>query len=293
MNGNTSAYSRRISGSLGLRGLLALTLVFSCTSLPSEADQIDESAVADMVLMPAEAVVGVGRTIQLQVTFLNTQRQPVTGNVDTWESSNTQIATVDGRGVVTAVAVGETDITASARQGGGKGRETAPGQLKKKSTIIVSPDPVAAVEVAPSSANLSLGGTMQFEAVTKDAAGNVLRGRYVAWASSNSQVATANNDGVVSGAGSGSAMITATSEGIDGIASVDVTGVLQVLQVAIWPSGVDVEPGQRVQFYSAALLSDGQKVCDSNGASPDQTVLFNLTDYPAACDSAIARLISP
>src|SRR6266571_5136162 len=52
-----------------------------------------------------------------------------------------------------------------------------------RATIVVPSAPVAAVTVAPASAAVAVGGAVQLTATTKDAAGNVLTGRVVTWAS--------------------------------------------------------------------------------------------------------------
>jgi hypothetical protein len=258
MNGNTSPSTRRTSLIAGILSLGVIGAVIACTEMMSSAvDQYDEYAVEDMGLQPAEVFLGIGQTIQLQVVFLNALGDTVPGQVDSWSSSDFEVANVDGAGFVTALSLGTTEITATAKQGGGRGREK-----------------VASVEVVSSSGSLPVGGSMQLEAVVKDANGNVLQGRYVTWSTSNNLVATVGANGVVIGAGAGSAVITATSEGKQGTAELEVRGMLQI---AIWPSAVTVDPGTRVQFYTAILWSDGQRVCDSTGTSRDTTVLFNLT----------------
>lgn len=72
------------------------------------------------------------------------------------------------------------------------------------------------------------------------------------------------------------------------------------VQVCIWPGSngtngctvndteVNLVPMQQAQFYAAVLLSDGTVECAPG--STDPTVLFNMTDFPAACDSATALL---
>jgi hypothetical protein len=64
---------------------------------------------------------------------------------------------------------------------------------------------------------------MQFTATARDASGNPLPGRAVAWSSSNPIVATVSVAGLVSGKAAGSATISATSESATGSASVTVT----------------------------------------------------------------------
>jgi hypothetical protein len=86
-----------------------------------------------------------------------------------------------------------------------------------------TPAPVASVTVTPGSASIASGNTVQLSAVTRDASGNVLTGRSVSWASSNTAVATISSSGLVTGVGAGSATITATSEGKSGTAAITVT----------------------------------------------------------------------
>jgi len=58
------------------------------------------------------------------------------------------------------------------------------------STSPPAPAAIASVTVAPSPSTLLVGSTAQLTATTKDSAGNVLTGRAVTWASSNTAVAT-------------------------------------------------------------------------------------------------------
>lgn len=58
--------------------------------------------------------------------------------------------------------------------------------------------------------------------------------------------------------------------------------------VGVWPDSVSVAPGQVAQLYAAVLMSDGSVVCTTGTTDP--TILFNAIAFPAACDSAAARL---
>src|SRR3989441_13066458 len=78
------------------------------------------------------------------------------------------------------------------------------------------PPTVASIAVAPSPGTLLVGSTAQLTATTKDSAGNVLTGRAVTWASSNTAVATVSAAGLVTAVAGGSATITATAGGEDG-----------------------------------------------------------------------------
>ncbi|MBM3842946.1 MAG: hypothetical protein FJ397_06730 [Verrucomicrobia bacterium] len=87
---------------------------------------------------------------------------------------------------------------------------------------ITVPVPVATVTIAPTSATVTVGGTQQLTATTRDASGNVLTGRTVTWTSSNTGVATVSTTGLVTAVAAGSATISATSEGRSGTAAITV-----------------------------------------------------------------------
>src|SRR5436309_511647 len=82
---------------------------------------------------------------------------------------------------------------------------------------------VATVDVAPATANVTVGGTVQLVATPRDANGTPLSGRSVSWSSSNPSVASVTSNGLVAGATAGSATITATSEGKSGTSTITVT----------------------------------------------------------------------
>lgn len=88
----------------------------------------------------------------------------------------------------------------------------------------VGPDgtPVASVTVALNAWVLGVGHGTQGTATLRDASGNVLGGRAITWASSNTSVATVGANGYVSALATGTATITATSEGKTGGAAVTV-----------------------------------------------------------------------
>src|SRR5438128_7798086 len=85
-------------------------------------------------------------------------------------------------------------------------------------TTAASTAPVATVTLSPASASLAVGATQPLTATLKDAAGNVLTGRRVTWATSNAAVATVSGSGLVSGLVIGAVTITAMSEGQSGTA---------------------------------------------------------------------------
>jgi hypothetical protein len=79
------------------------------------------------------------------------------------------------------------------------------------------------------------GETVQFRAELRDQAGNLLGGRAVSWTTSAGSVVTVSPDGAATAVGSGSATVTATSEGRSGSAQVSVRS-----QASIRLSGADL-----------------------------------------------------
>ncbi|PYO83048.1 MAG: hypothetical protein DMD65_06850 [Gemmatimonadetes bacterium] len=69
--------------------------------------------VASVVVAPATASVSVGQTTQLTATPLDSTGAPLTGRAVTWASDNAGVATVSGGGLVSGVAAGSANITAT------------------------------------------------------------------------------------------------------------------------------------------------------------------------------------
>jgi hypothetical protein len=87
---------------------------------------------------------------------------------------------------------------------------------------VPTPAAVATVTVAPATVSIQKNATQQLTATLRDSSGNVLTGRAITWSSSSMSAATVSAAGLVTGVNSGSATITATSEGKSGTAVVTV-----------------------------------------------------------------------
>lgn len=167
--------------------------------------------------------------------------KPVTGTDVFWSVRDPSVATVSSAGVVTAVAIGSTEVAASSNGKSGV------------ATITVQRTPVASVVVTPPHVDASPGGQAKFSAVTYDAGQNPLTGRTITWSTSNAAVATVDSTGAMRAIGQGSANISATSEGKTGIASVSVTQA-PVATVAVAPTPFTTSVGQTAQL--TATLKD-------------------------------------
>ncbi len=105
---------------------------------------------------------------------------------------------------------------------GGEETTTSPGGQQQP------PAPtVASVAVTPASATLvSFGETAQLTASAQDASGNTISGKTFTWSSSDVSIATVSSSGLATAIANGAATITATTEGVQGSASLTVAQVV-------------------------------------------------------------------
>ena len=130
----------------------------------------------------------------------------------TWSSSDVAVATVDVDGLVSAVAAGTATITA-----------TSVFDPAVSGSATVNVPGVTDVVVTPPSVDLTLTGTVQLLATATAVHGET--DESVTWSSSDTDVATVSEAGLVSAVGVGSVTITATSvatPSTSGTASIDV-----------------------------------------------------------------------
>src|SRR6266699_1864849 len=197
--------------------------------------------VASVAVSPATASPQVGQTAQLSATPKDSAGAALTGRTVTWTSGNTGMVTVSSSGLVKGVAAGTATITATS--------EGKAGSAAVTGTRV----PVASVVVSPAPAMLPLHGTLQLNVTLKDASGNPLTGRPVAWTSSTPTVMTVSPTGLVTDvADGGTATGTATSEGKSGTSAVTVQAPLPAGSVPD-PTLLPVASGQapNVAAYTA------------------------------------------
>ena len=105
----------------------------------------------------------------------------------------------------------------------------------------------------PPNAHLNVGETTLAAATLRDASGNALTGRSLAWTSSEPSIATVAASGLVTALGPGSAMIIATSEGRSGQAPLTVS-LAPIASVAVALAASQLAVGETTQ--ATATLRD-------------------------------------
>ena len=140
-------------------------------------------------MSPTTATMNVQTTRQLSATVKNA----VTGDVN-WTSSNTAVATVDAKGLVTAKAPGTVTITAASVQ-----------NTAQKATCVITVVTPTILMTPYYTTPLTIDSTIQLSTLLTNVSNTA-----VTWSSSNSNVATVSSSGLVTAIGKGTATITAT-----------------------------------------------------------------------------------
>ena len=167
-----------------------------------------------------------------------------------WSSDNEEIATVDENGLVTAIGVGETVITATAHDGSG---------VKAECKITVEPKMVNSVSLNKSELTLRRFNSEQLYAtVLPEYADN----KTVIWSSGNEYIATVDENGVVMAVGEGETIIQATAADGSwnwGTCRVTVTSI-PVESINLNQDRITLEKGLTAQLSATVLPEDADKL---------------------------------
>lgn len=148
--------------------------------------------VTTVTVTPRTATVAVGESVVLTGAASD-------GSALTWTSSDESVATVSANGVVTGVSAGTATITA------------ASGDIKGTCVVTVtggSPEPeydFPRITLSSAQATLVVGGTKQIKATASN--GSAID----SWISSDEQVATVSNSGLITAIKAGNATVTVKS----------------------------------------------------------------------------------
>jgi len=195
--------------------------------------------VATVTLAPTTLALVVGGVGTLTPTVAPAN---ATNRAVTWASANTQVATVNESGVVTAVAPGNTTITV---------RTTDGGRTATAAVAVAAPTiSVTGVTVAPTTLSLIVGQTGSLAATVAPANAT---NRAVTWASADARVATVSATGVVTAVSPGLTVVSVTTADGGRTAAVAVTvaaPAISVASVVLAPATLTLPVGQ-----SSALVA--------------------------------------
>ncbi len=231
--------------------------------------QVNAPSLVSLTVSPAEDRVAAGLTTQFVAgaSFDDGTTHDVTSSVQ-WASANLDTATVAADGVVRGVSPGSTEI--SAQLGGA----TASAVLVVDGAILES------IQVVADPSALPLGRSLQLSAL-----GSYSDGRTddvtdaVQWASADVLVLTVDAGGVAHAASVGSTHVSATLDGVSGVASLEVSGAA-VEQLTLSPTPLTVPTGVSQPLTATVAYSDGHTEVNPLGlvwtsAAPNLATVLN------------------
>ncbi len=233
-------------------GVSAGTAIITAQGLG--ADEVDTASISVeeplaqiATVRPAGVGLAVGETVALSATSLNPD------DTFTWSTQDALIASVDGTGVVTAVAPGTVLVTAIGSVSGAVGN----------AVIAVEAPEFEQVTVSPNAAIVTVGDSVALTGVTTRI------GDTLVWSSADPAVATVDQNGVITGVSPGTSTITAQGAGAGERSSAVITVVAPLTPVAlVRPLAVSISVSETIAL--AAFSEDSSEAFD--WLSVDETV---------------------
>ncbi|WP_310570026.1 Ig-like domain-containing protein [Gemmatimonas sp.] len=201
-------------------------------------------AISTITLSPQTLTLGVGSSVALDVSVRDADGQPTNPRTIFWSSSDAAIARVSAAGLVTALAPGSVQISATV-----EGKSAV-------ANVAVAPTSVASVQLSSVELRLTTGQRVQLTASARDASGAPLSGRVVTWTVSDASIAVVDSTGALTALAPGGTTVTAASEGRTATAAVFVTSV-PVATVVLTPSSTSIVEGQTTQLRVETRSSTG------------------------------------
>lgn len=156
---------------------------------------VEATLVESIFLSHSQATLRIGGSLQITATVFP---DDATDRSLTWSSSHTDVAIVDANGLVTAIALGTTEITATSNDG---------SVISASCSITVEATPVESIQISGAADSLRVGETLQLTATVLPLDATLPD---FTWSTSDAVVATISNDGIVSALAPGEVTITAT-----------------------------------------------------------------------------------
>jgi uncharacterized protein YjdB len=218
-----------------------LTAMLAC-----EERVASPASVADVVVTPDAANIRVGAEEEFNARVLDGSGNELSRQVS-WSVANSQLATVDGSGLVRGVAPGETQVIARV-----EGREGA-------ATIRVTSTTPASIQISPAEPTVLLGGTTTLTAVVLATDGGTLTDRVPAWTSADQNIASVDAQGVVTGVRIGSTRIVATVDAVTAEVTVAVRAP-ELAALEIRPASLALEVGDTARLSAVGRTPGGADV---------------------------------
>ncbi len=205
-----------------------------------------KKVLASLAIQPADNKLAVDKTVQFTAvgTYTDGTTTSGLGQTVTWNSSSPSVAPISDTGVVSAVAAGQTTITASM------------GDITGTTTLTVPVTTLVSIRVTPANQTFGINTNLQFTAV-----GAYSDGTFqdltpsVVWSSSNSAVAVITISGMATAYSAGHTSITAALDGVSATTTVNVSPA-RLVSIAIQPANAVIAVGTAQHYSATGTYSD-------------------------------------
>ncbi len=253
-------------------GIGTTTITATSGSISGTANlAVAQPALVSITVSPSNPSFALGTMQQLKATgiYSDGSTQDLTATA-TWSTGNNSIATVNGQGLVTSLAIGSTTVTATAdsttistKKGStNRASKTKPGDsISGSTTVTITPATLVSIAVTPAIPSIALGVTQQFTATgtfTDSSTQDITQ--TVRWSSDTTSVAIISNAadqvGLATSVGIGTATITATSGAISGSTTLTVTAA-SLVSIVVTPANPSIALGATQGFTATGAFTDG------------------------------------
>ncbi|PJC94473.1 hypothetical protein CUC44_04000 [Aeromonas lusitana] len=207
---------------------------------------ITDAIATKISVIPPTTALAKGLSLQLQAiaTFSDDTTKDVSTQAS-WLSNNPTVLSVDNKGKITALDVGDATVIATI-QG-----------ITGQTTVSAVNLAVSQIQIIPATVQLAIGTTTKLTAIATFADQSTQDiSTQAAWLSSNPAVATVDNTGLVTGVAAGSVTLSATLLGVTATTSIQVNNA-SVTALQVIPAVSTIALGTKSQLQAIATFSDG------------------------------------
>ena len=194
-------------------------------------------------LNTTNAILTAGRTKVLKATITPTGNSLLSGK---WSSSNSRVATVNSKGVVTAKSRGTATISA----------KSTDGSIKEAKCRIVVKQPVTKIKISKSNATLNVGAKKTLKASVSP---NNANNKKIKWTLSNKKVLSVNQKGKITAKHRGKAVVYArATDGSNKYKRCIITVKQPVKKISLSKSGLSLKVGEKKKIKATVSPNNAE-----------------------------------
>jgi uncharacterized protein YjdB len=210
---------------------------------------VTSAQLQSITVTPTSASIATGQTQSFTASgiFSDGSTTDITNSV-TWNSSATNIATIDPTGLATGISAGSANITATS------------GSLKSSPAVLAVTSAVLnEIDISPDGQYIPVGGQFQLTLTGTYSDGTTQTITNAAWSSSDATLAAVDNTGNVSGVANSNnnpVTITAAYGGMTNTTTVYITSAVPA-SLQLTPATASIASGTTLQYSVNAVYTDG------------------------------------